>query len=229
MDNILEAQETIVIFGAGELARLVFSYLSRESSRRVAGFVVDDEFHTGPGALFMGLPVWPLSEFSKTADPERIALIPATSGSELSRRRLEFSDWAKSRGFILASYISPFAYVDPEAEIGGGSIIMEANVIQSKARIGRSVVLWSGNHVGHLSSIGAGSFISSHAVIGGATQIGERCYLGLNATIRDGVSIGSQTVVGALTYVDKDFPPNLVLHGNPARVLKDVDPLRVIR
>ena len=39
-----------------------------------------------------------------------------------------------------------------------------------------------------------------------------------------GVSIGENSVVGAGAVVSKDVPPNVVVAGNPARVVKELDP-----
>lgn len=50
--------------------------------------------------------------------------------------------------------------------------------------------------------------------------IGENCWIGSKVTILDGVSIGSGCVIAAGSVVTKDMPPNAVIGGVPARVLK---------
>ena len=39
-----------------------------------------------------------------------------------------------------------------------------------------------------------------------------------------GVTIGDNSVVAARAVVTKDVPPNVVVAGNPARVVKELDP-----
>jgi maltose O-acetyltransferase len=39
-----------------------------------------------------------------------------------------------------------------------------------------------------------------------------------------GVTIGENTVVGAGAVVTRDLPPNVVAVGNPARVIRKVEP-----
>jgi maltose O-acetyltransferase len=39
-----------------------------------------------------------------------------------------------------------------------------------------------------------------------------------------GVTIGENTVVGAGAVVARDLPPNVVAVGNPARIVKEVEP-----
>ena len=50
--------------------------------------------------------------------------------------------------------------------------------------------------------------------------VGDGVWIGANSTILPGVSIGDGSVVGAGSVVTKDIEPNVVVAGNPARVLK---------
>lgn len=53
------------------------------------------------------------------------------------------------------------------------------------------------------------------------THIGEWCVIGIGATIMGGVTIGDQVVVGSGAVVTKDVPPNCIVVGNPARVVRE--------
>ncbi|MFH1614631.1 MAG: acyltransferase [Planctomycetota bacterium] len=52
------------------------------------------------------------------------------------------------------------------------------------------------------------------------TLVKKRASIGSNATIMCGVTIGEGALVGAGAVVTKDVPPNTVVAGNPARVLR---------
>ena len=54
--------------------------------------------------------------------------------------------------------------------------------------------------------------------------IGHNVWLGGGAIVLPGVSIGDNTVVGAGAVVPRDLPANVVAVGNPARVVRKIDP-----
>ena len=54
--------------------------------------------------------------------------------------------------------------------------------------------------------------------------IGDNVWLGGGAIVLAGVSIGENTVVGAGAVVPRDLPPNVVAVGNPARIVRQLDP-----
>lgn len=51
-------------------------------------------------------------------------------------------------------------------------------------------------------------------------EIGDNCFIGVGAAILPNVRIGPNAVVGANAVVTRDVPPNTVVAGNPAEVVK---------
>ncbi len=54
--------------------------------------------------------------------------------------------------------------------------------------------------------------------------IGDNVWLGSGAIVLAGVTIGENTVVGAGAVVTRDLPANVVAVGNPARVIRTIEP-----
>ena len=51
-------------------------------------------------------------------------------------------------------------------------------------------------------------------------NIGDNVWIGGGVTILPGVTIGDGTVIAAASVVTKSFPDNVVIAGNPARIIK---------
>ena len=54
--------------------------------------------------------------------------------------------------------------------------------------------------------------------------LGKKCWIGMNSVIMPGVVLGDNTVVGAGSIVTKSFEQgNVVIAGNPAKVIKEIE------
>ncbi len=54
--------------------------------------------------------------------------------------------------------------------------------------------------------------------------IGRNAWIGAGATILPGIRVGAHAIVGAASVVTKDVPDYAVVVGNPAKVVKTLDP-----
>jgi len=54
--------------------------------------------------------------------------------------------------------------------------------------------------------------------------IGSTCWIGGSAVICPGVTLGNNVVVGAGSVVTKSFPDNVVIAGNPAKIIRTIEP-----
>lgn len=52
--------------------------------------------------------------------------------------------------------------------------------------------------------------------------IGENCWIGAKVTVLAGVAIGDNSIVAAGAVVNKSMPPNSIIAGVPARVIKGI-------
>lgn len=192
----------IVIFGAGDIAKLAHFYFSRDSEHRVVGFTVDAAFRREP--TMAELPLVDFETVERHFPPAECQMFIALSYAEMNQLRARKYGEAKARGYSLASYVSSRCTNLAEHSFGDNCFILEDNTIQPFVRIGSNVTLWSGNHVGHDSVIEDHVFVSSHVVVSGHVRVGAFSFLGVNATIRNGISIAPHSLIGGGAVVMAD-------------------------
>ena len=192
----------VVIFGAGDYARIACAYLEADSDHDVLGFCVDQARLQQRELL--GKPVLPFEEIVQTYPPDRVRLLVAIGFSGLNQGRKAVYERCKALGYGFVTYINSRAYQWGSIEVGENTFIFEANVLQPFVRIGNNCVLWSGNHIGHDSTIEDHCFLASHVVVSGNCSIGHSCFIGVNATLRDGVKVAPRCLIGAGAVILKD-------------------------
>lgn len=185
----------LVVFGAGDIARLAHFYFTSDSDHEVVAFAVDAAYRTAD--TFMDRPLVSFDELHQLYPPETHQAFVALSYARMNGNRAEKYRSMKSLGYSLVSYVSSRCSYLSQYPPGDNCFILEDNTVQPYVRIGNNVTLWSGNHIGHDATVADHCFISSHVVVSGHVEIGEACFIGVNATIRNSIRIAPRTLIGA--------------------------------
>jgi len=198
----------VVIFGAGDIARLAHYYFTRDTVHEIAAFTVDAKYcHS---EAFLDLPLVSFEKVAQRYPPSEYKMFVALSYARLNKSRAEKYYAAKSLGYELVSYISSRCSFLTDYPVGDNCFILEDNTIQPYVRIGNDVTLWSGNHIGHDSVIEDHCFIASHVVVSGHVHVRPYCFVGVNATLRNSITLAPETLVGAGSVIMKDTEPKSV-------------------
>jgi sugar O-acyltransferase (sialic acid O-acetyltransferase NeuD family) len=206
----------LVIFGAGNIARLAHHYFTHDSQHEVVAFVVDRQYRTAE--TFLDLPVVDAEDITRRFPPAEFDLFVALSYAKTNAVRAEKYHIAKAAGYRLASYVSSRCTYLSQTPPGDNCFILEDNTIQPFVTIGSNVTLWSGNHIGHDSIIEDHCFIASHVVVSGHVRVGTRSFVGVNATLRNNIAIAPETIVGAGAVIMKDTRPKGVYLAERAKL-----------
>ena len=131
----------------------------------------------------------------------------------------------------IEARIEPGAIIRDRVSIGKNAVIMMGAVINIGAEIGEGTMIDMNAVVGARGTIGKNSHIGAGAVIAGVLEppsktpviIEDDVLIGANAVILEGVRVGKGAVVAAGAMVIQDVPPNTVVAGSPARIIKAKD------
>jgi len=166
--------------------------------------------HLGEGATFM--KPWHVEIFGGPISLGSFATVIATPD-----RKVRLTVWSdlRERGRIgIGNYclISPGVRISAATEIliGDGCMLAHGAFVTDSD--------WHGVYDRGLP---IGRTIPVH--------IGENVWIGDSAIICKGVSIGENSIIGAGSVVVKDVPANAIAAGNPAAVLKYLEPGRPIK
>jgi tetrahydrodipicolinate N-acetyltransferase len=127
--------------------------------------------------------------------------------------------------------IEPGAVIRDKVEIGERVIVMMGAVINIGAVIGAGTMIDMNAVVGARSLVGRHCHIGAGAVLAGVLEppsadpvvIEDEVLIGANAVVLEGCRVGRGSVVAAGAVVTADVPELVVMAGQPARKIKDVD------
>jgi acetyltransferase-like isoleucine patch superfamily enzyme len=127
----------------------------------------------------------------------------------------EIGDETKIGAFVE---IQKNARVGKRCKISSHSFICEGVVIEDNVFIGHSVTFTNDSYPRATAAGGQLQTESDWKVE--PTVVKQGASIGSGATLLCNLSIGENAIVGAGSVVTKDVPPNAIVAGNPARVLR---------
>lgn len=131
----------------------------------------------------------------------------------------------------IAARIEPGAVIRDRVEIGERVIVMMGAVINIGAVVGEGTMIDMNAVVGARALVGRDCHIGAGAVLAGVLEppsaspvvIEDNVLVGANAVVLEGCRVGQGSVVAAGAVVTEDVPARVVVAGQPARVIKQVD------
>ena len=122
------------------------------------------------------------------------------------------------------AFVSEFAYVIGDVEIGPGSSIWPGTVIRADMgtiKIGKFTCIQDNSVVHGDSDVFIGdNVVLGHRVLCHAATIESRCLIGNGAVLNDGVKIGTESLIGSSSMLleNSEIPAGSLVVGSPGRV-----------
>ena len=114
------------------------------------------------------------------------------------------------------------AHIGSRVKVSSHSFICEGVTIEDEVFVGHGVMFINDRYPRATTNGGAPQSEADWAVV--PTVIRRGASLGSNATILCGVTIGEGAIIGAGSVVTHDVPARAVVAGNPARVIRILEP-----
>jgi len=115
------------------------------------------------------------------------------------------------------------AWSESELTIGNDTYIGRWTIILAyeSVQIGDDCLIAPSCHITDVNhGIESGELIRKQKYTSKSVRIGNDVWVGAGSSILPGVTIGNGAVIGARSVVTKDVPPNAVVAGVPAKVLR---------
>lgn len=137
-----------------------------------------------------------------------------------------FDRWerAKFLGFDEGANIYQDSLVFGDVKVGKNTWIGPFTVLDGSGglEIGDNCSISSGVHIYSHDAVKRRVSGGLHGIEREKTKIGNSCFIGPLSVIKKGISIGDHSVIGALTFVNKDIPPYSIAVGIPCRTVGKV-------
>ncbi|MBV8205935.1 MAG: N-acetyltransferase [Acidobacteria bacterium] len=114
------------------------------------------------------------------------------------------------------------AFIGSRCKISSHSFICEGVTIEDEVFVGHGVMFTNDLYPRATNAAGSLQTQADWAVI--STRVKTGASIGTGSTILAGVTIGEYAIVGAGSVVTRDVPSRAVVAGNPARVLRRLEP-----
>ena len=112
------------------------------------------------------------------------------------------------------------ASIGKNCKISSHTFICEGVYIEDNVFVGHNVTFINDKHPRSVNEDGTMQSESNWEVI--ETFVNKGASIGSSSTILCGVTIGENSIVGAGAVVTKDVPPNTIVAGVPAKVIKEI-------
>ena len=220
IENVTD--QSIYINGCGGVGAEIAECFANSKLYKLSGFIDDNP----QIRECMGFSSRTLKEILVEQKPEMIKVI-ISMGEPVIRQKI--AEKLKAHGIEVVTLDISSHCNFTFSKIGNGCLLHESSYISLNTSIGKCCVINKEALVGHDSVIGDYSVISPKVVVGGFSTIGSGTFIGAGTVIRNSTQIGNNVIVGMGSVVVNDIENDVVVAGNPARVIHKNTTGRVFR
>lgn len=209
--------EKIVIIGGGSFTGNLINYIEGMNQFDIVGYT-DMEDH----GSFWNVPYLGNDSILGDLYAHGVTKAAIAIGNRLSNtaNKQKVVNNAKTIGFEFPVIRGANVIVHKNVEIGEGTILRDACIIQTNCKIGSFVMIGDRAVISHNTSIGNYSQVVSGCILGRGITIGNSVFFGFSAVVTNDLAIVDGCTIGALSMVNKDCLTKGLYFGQPATLRK---------
>jgi sugar O-acyltransferase (sialic acid O-acetyltransferase NeuD family) len=209
-----DPKRVVVVYGASMGGTTLVEAIRAMGGYEVVAFLDDTAGLIG-GTVF-GLPVWSGQEL-ETLGARGIGAL--ASHIAVREFRLKLRDRAAAAGLTILNIIHPTAFVSPSVQMGVGNLIKAGAVVDTEVRLGDCCIVDNGVIVPHHNVLHDACHLAPGVSMGGGCSVGALTLLGVGSVVSPRTQIGRNVIARPGSVVVNDIPDDVVIGGNPAKVL----------
>ena len=210
-------KEKIIIIGCGEHAQMVIDNVEEQDMYEIFGLTTNNEEE-------LQMKIYGYSVVCKDDGIEELLYENADIkgyilgvGSMVLRYKLY--TWLDTL-LTAVNIIHPASTVSRHAQIGRGNLVEAYTKIANSAQLGNHCIINSFSAVNHDQVIGDNVLIAGNVSMAGKS-IGDNTIIADGASIGFKKRVGKNCIVGDGSGVTKDIPDNVIVYGNPAKIVRE--------
>jgi sugar O-acyltransferase (sialic acid O-acetyltransferase NeuD family) len=210
--------KNIVVIGGGNQAHYVIDIIEKEGKYNIVGII--DSIHEVGTNRFDYKIIGRQENIVDLINQYDICGGLIAIGDNWLRNKIYNQIIESVPNFKFINAIHPSVIIGNNVKIGEGVTAMAGVIFNPRSIIGNFTFFATGAQVEHDCIISDFASISAGSITGGYVKLGKYSALTLGVTVLDRLEIGENTVVGAGSLVLKSLPSNVLVYGNPAKIVR---------
>jgi len=211
--------KNLVLIGGGNQAHYTIDIIEKENKYQIVGII--DSIHDIGSERFGYKVIGRQENITQLIKEYDIHVGIISIGDNWSRYYVYNKIIEQVPTFKFVNAIHPSVIIGNDVKIGVGVVAMAGCIFNPKSTIEDFTFFATGAQVEHDCYIDKFSSISAGSITGGYVKLGQFSAITLGVTVIDRVEIGTNTVIGSGSLVVKSLPDNVLVYGNPAKIIRN--------